>query len=136
MFHQIPLHCLYYFPSAVLRVPEYQGSDAMGVLSKDFSPADKARGPLQPTLLQVFGLPRLIRLFPGVYAEISDSWARCLPRACASLPPDVNPDVISLLEQLVRGKRLPALGVSGTLREVVTELRLHEAWLAFAACQQ
>lgn len=108
----------------------------MGVFSKDFPPADKARRLLQPTLLQVFGLPGLIRLFPGVYAEISDSWARCLPRACASLPPDVNPEVISRLEQLVRGKCLPALGVSETLKEVVTELKLHNAWLAFAACQQ
>lgn len=32
--------------------------------------------------------------------------------------------MISLLEQVERGKCLPALGVSGTLREVMTVLRL------------
>lgn len=47
-------------------------------------------------------------------------FATCL---CLS-PPDINPVMISLLEQVERGKCLPALGVSGTLREVMTVLRL------------
>lgn len=35
---------------------------------------------------------------------------------CVSVPPDINPVMISLLEQVEKGKCLPVPGVSGTLK--------------------
>lgn len=105
----------------------------MEVLSNGFSPANRVRGFLQLMLPKFLACPGTSDYSPlllgsvlklGNLVHLQCQQARCLQHVCVSLPPDINSMVISLLEQVERGKCLPALGVSGTLREAMTVLRL------------
>lgn len=112
-------------------------SGVMGVLGNGFSPTGAGRGCLQP---QIFGLPRHIRPFPftaGVWAEIGESCTYNSSRqdlcVCVSVTPNTNSVMISLLEQVEKGKCLPVPGVSVTLRDDSAEAgRGH--WLCLTIC--
>lgn len=79
--------------------------------------AHRVKDFLQPTLLKRLTCPGTPGYFPLLLGSVlklgnlMHLWCqqtRCLPSVCVSLPPDTNPVMISLLEQVERGKRLRA----------------------------